>query len=93
LSHDILKLDESFKYLYNVNDEKLWVRKTGATSLVFNENSNIQALVCHIPLNAIKHVDFKKNINLEKQRRMPPQPCPALLKQQYMGIVILITAS
>jgi DNA polymerase type B, organellar and viral len=73
-SRDLLKLDESFKYLYNVNDEKLWVRKTGGTSLVFNENSNIQALVTHIPLKAIKYVDFKKNINLEKQNKTPPQP-------------------
>jgi DNA polymerase family B len=74
LSHDILKLDESFKYLYNVKDENLWVRKTGGTSLVFNKNSNIQALVAHIPLKAIKYLDFNKNNNLEKQRRTPPQP-------------------
>ena len=68
LSYDILKLDEACKYLYKVKDEKLWIRKTGATNLVFNENSNIKALVSRIPLEAIKYVDFKKKFNLEKKK-------------------------
>ena len=74
LSFYILKLDEACKYLYNVNYEKLWIRKTSGTSLVFNENSNIQALVTHRPLEAIKYVEFKQKLYLEKRRKTPPQP-------------------
>lgn len=73
MSHDILKLDESFKYLYNVNYNKLWVRKTIGTSLVFNENRKIQALVIHIPLKSIKFLDYTKFFYQEKQRKTPQQ--------------------
>jgi hypothetical protein len=42
--------------------------------LIFNENSNIKALVTHIPLEAIKYVDFNKFFNQEKRSKRPPQP-------------------
>ena len=74
LSYDILKLDEACKYLYKVKDEKLWIRKTGATSLVFTKNSNIKALISHVPLEAIKYINFKQQFNQEKISKTPPQP-------------------
>jgi len=57
-----------------VSDPKNGTIDKDDNSLVFNKNSNIKALVTHIPLKAIKYLDYNKEFNLEKQRQTPPQP-------------------